>query len=62
MTVVLVVRKPGPTDLSWEDQNPVDYIYRPSDLPNLKQASRRRPAERAAGRTREAKTARRTKS
>ena len=23
-------RKPVPTDLSWEEKNPTDYLYRPS--------------------------------
>lgn len=28
-------RKPGPTDLTWEEKNNTDYIYRPKDTSKL---------------------------
>ena len=32
------INKPGPTDLTWEEENPVDYRYRPVDLPVVKKS------------------------
>ena len=28
-------RKPGPTDLTWEEKNSTDYIYHPKDTSKL---------------------------
>jgi len=31
------IREPGPTDLTWEDKNPVDYLFHSTvDLSKLK--------------------------
>jgi hypothetical protein len=30
MISIFGLRRPGPTDLSWEDENPVAYVYRAS--------------------------------
>jgi hypothetical protein len=36
MVKFFYIREPGPTDLTWDDKNPVDYLYRPVDLSILK--------------------------
>lgn len=35
-------RRPGPTTLTWEDENPVDYVYRPRQLKYLAPFSKRK--------------------
>lgn len=42
MPVFLIFRRPGPTDLTWEEENPVNYVYRPKNLPNLESAVEKR--------------------
>jgi len=34
-----IVRKPGPTDLTWDDINSSNYLYRQADLSALKDFS-----------------------
>ena len=42
------LEKPGPTDLTWDDKNSPDYLYRSADLSALEKTSpeeKREPAE-----------------
>jgi hypothetical protein len=36
MVKFFYIREPGPTDLTWDEKNSVDYLYRPVDLSVLK--------------------------
>ena len=38
----ICINKPGPTDLTWEEENPIDYRYRPVDLPRVKKRLKRK--------------------
>lgn len=36
MVIVFKVRKPGPTELTWEEKNSADYRYYPEDDSKLR--------------------------
>lgn len=41
MVRFLNIREPGPTDLSWDEKNSADYLYRSADLSTLRASSKK---------------------